>query len=217
MIDKLLARLTRKLTRERMDEFLKTHATSKQTLEIGAAGNSNAEYFPNRIALNISKSRYINVLADAHYLPFKDASFDVVLCTEVLEHLQEPQRAIDEMRRILKDGAKLILTTRFIYPLHETPGDYYRFTKYGLRYLLRNWGDVDVEDETDTFGGLAVILQRMGFQCDYRIRLFKYIPLVMAQVVKHLNFLIKKEYGVFYKKIPDENIMTSGYYVIARK
>ena len=53
------------------------------------------------------KSRKVDVVGDAHSLPFKNDSFDVVLATEVLEHLKEPQRALNEMKRVLKDGGKL--------------------------------------------------------------------------------------------------------------
>lgn len=51
------------------------------------------------------------VLANAEYLPFADASFDVVTCSEVLEHIRTPQRALDEMRRILRPGGRLLLST----------------------------------------------------------------------------------------------------------
>lgn len=218
MIRKNLASmLTRKITRGRLNEFLNIHATDKKTLDIGCGGSPYAGYFPNRVAIDISKSRSTELLADAHSLPFRDASFDVILCTEVLEHLKEPQRAIEEMERVLIDGGKLILTTRFIFPLHDTPDDYYRFTKYGLRYLLRNWKITEMREETDTVGSIAVLLQRMGFQCVFRFKLFNYIFHALAHLLKHLNFIIKKEYGVFYEKVPESNIMTSGYYVIAEK
>jgi SAM-dependent methyltransferase len=54
----------------------------------------------------------VDALATAYDIPLEDASFDTVLMTEVLEHLEEPARAIAEMRRLVRPGGKLILSTR---------------------------------------------------------------------------------------------------------
>lgn len=70
-------------------------------------------------------------------LPFRDASFDTVLCTEVLEHIPEPDSLIAESNRVLRKEGYLILTTPQVWGLHEEPCDYYRYTKYGLEYLMK--------------------------------------------------------------------------------
>ncbi len=219
--DKLARLVTKKITREKLDLFLKKHSTESKTLDIGCGNTPYVSYFPNSVTIDVSKLRKPAILADAHCLPFKNASFEVILCTEVLEHLKEPQWAIDEMERVLLDGGKLVLTTRFIFPLHDTPGDYYRFTKYGLRYLLRNWERVEIEEETSTIGSIAVLLQRIGLQSNFRFPFLEIFPYIMARVLLCLDFMIKfltrEEYGVFYEKIPEKGIMTSGYYVIAEK
>jgi len=76
--------------------------------------------------------------AVAAHLPFTDCTFDTVLCTEVLEHLSTPAACIDEMARVLRPGGHLILTTPQMWPLHEEPYDFFRFTRYGLAYLCRS-------------------------------------------------------------------------------
>ncbi len=219
--DKLARFVTKKITREKHDLFLKKHSTGGKTLDIGCGNIPYVSYFPNSVTIDVSKLRKPAILADAHCLPFRNASFDVILCTEVLEHLKEPQWAIDEMERVLLDGGKLVLTTRFIFPLHDTPDDYYRFTKYGLRYLLRNWRRVEIEEETSTIGSIAVLLQRIGFQSNFRLPFLDIFFHIIARFLLCLDsiikFLIREEYGVFYEKIPEKGIMTSGYYVIAEK
>lgn len=77
----------------------------------------------------------VEVHALGHALPFMDEVFDVVLCTEVLEHVPEPEAVLREIRRVLKNGGRLIMTTPFLVPLHEEPYDFYRYTAYGLKYL----------------------------------------------------------------------------------
>lgn len=70
--------------------------------------------------------------------------FDGVIATEVLEHSSEPQRAINEINRVLKKGGKCILTTRFMYPFHQNPHDYFRFSKEGLEHLFRGFSKVEI-------------------------------------------------------------------------
>lgn len=65
-----------------------------------------------------------------------DASFDSVICLEVLEHVPDPANAVAEMARVLKEGGVLVLSVPHLSRLHEIPHDYYRYTEYGLRYLL---------------------------------------------------------------------------------
>lgn len=65
---------------------------------------------------------------------------DLVLMTEVLEHLKDPELALKEVYRILKKGGKLILTTPHVWPFHEEPNDFFRYTPYSLEFLLKNVG-----------------------------------------------------------------------------
>lgn len=82
----------------------------------------------------------VDVLATAYDIPLEDGSFDTVLLSEVLEHLERPADALAECHRLLRPGGKLILTTPFIWTLHEEPRDFYRFSPYGLRYLAEQAG-----------------------------------------------------------------------------
>lgn len=82
----------------------------------------------------------VEAQALGHALPFKDDAFDVVLCTEVLEHVPEPEAVLREIKRVLRRGGRLILTTPFLVPLHEEPYDFYRYTWHGLRYLCDKQG-----------------------------------------------------------------------------
>jgi SAM-dependent methyltransferase len=83
---------------------------------------------------------HVDLLADAARLPFHDATFDTVLSTEVLEHVSDPARCVVELNRVLRPGGTLILTTPFLYWIHEAPHDYFRYTPYGLKALIRRAG-----------------------------------------------------------------------------
>lgn len=100
-----------------------------------------------------------------------------------------------------KKGGKLILTTCFIFPLHDIPNDYYRFTKYGLRHLFTDWEILELKEATDTLTAIAVLLQRIGYQ--YKIlkfKPFKLFFLALVKLISPLSFIIIKEFVDISKK-----------------
>jgi len=211
--------LTKKITREKINKFIAKHKSDKLTLDLGCSNKPNYKgFFPNRIGLDIKSGEGIDVVADAHNLPFENEKFDIILCTEVLEHLHSPHIAVSEMKRVLKKGGLLILTTRFIFPIHDAPNDYYRFTKYGLKYLFNDWEIIELIEETNTKDTIAVLLQRIGYQTKMILNLFnKFLIFLFAKILYYSPNIIKKEFGDIGKNINENNIMTSGYYIVCKK
>jgi SAM-dependent methyltransferase len=81
-----------------------------------------------------------DVLYAGGRFPFDDASFDAVLCNQVLEHIFEPDAFLQEIRRVLRPGGKLLLTVPFVWDEHEQPFDYARYSSFGLKALLQRNG-----------------------------------------------------------------------------
>jgi len=81
-----------------------------------------------------------DIYADAHVLPIRSGSVDVVLLLDVLEHLADSHVAMVEIRRVLRDGGQLIMNTPFLYPLHDEPRDFSRFTEHWYRGLMDKYG-----------------------------------------------------------------------------
>lgn len=73
-----------------------------------------------------------DVFADGAFLPFSEECFDHVVCFEVLEHVHSPARVVGEIYRVLKPGGRAWLSMPFLYPLHDAPYDFQRYTVYGL-------------------------------------------------------------------------------------
>tara|TARA_Y100000310_G_C20648814_1_gene798227 strand:+ start:1009 stop:1680 length:672 start_codon:yes stop_codon:yes gene_type:complete len=213
--------LTRKITRPRLEKFLQQYATDAETLDIGCGNDQYGELFPNRTTLDIEAREgvQVDIVADAHDLSqIEDGSFEVILCTEVLEHLHTPAQAISEFHRVLRPGGLLILSTRFIFPIHDAPGDYYRYTKYGLQHLLQAFEIEELKAETTTSETLAVLYQRIGFQCDTLwLKPFKLLWFLKAKLMMCLKGIITKEYGDIRHTREEKEILSSGYYVAARK
>jgi len=208
----------RKITREQLEKFLSRHASDKRVLDIGSGGSSYGRFFPNRLSVDIDPERKPDMVADAHNLPFKDGEFELVLCTEVLEHVLDPKKVISEISRVLKPGGRVILTTRFMYPLHDTPHDYWRFTIYGMRELFKEWNIIELIPETQTFSTIAALLQRISFQTTLKAnKILKFFILCKAFMINKMNFLITKEFGNIQKSKEEKNIMSTGYYIVAEK
>jgi len=87
------------------------------------------------------------VYGDAAGLPFADASFDWVLFLDVLEHLPDPQRALREAARVLRAGGRVVAQVPFMYPLHDAPLDFQRWTLPGLREAASRSGFAVVAEE----------------------------------------------------------------------
>lgn len=81
-----------------------------------------------------------DVFADARRLPFADASVDHALLLDVLEHIPEPDRCIEQLARVLKPGGSLVLDVPFMYPVHDAPLDFHRWTRHGLEQAALRHG-----------------------------------------------------------------------------
>ena len=97
------------------------------------------------VGLDIDSPRTrLLAVADAYYdgtrFPFDDASFDSVLCNQVLEHVFNPNEFVSEIRRVLSPNGRLLLTVPFVWDEHEQPWDYARYSSFGLRALLERNG-----------------------------------------------------------------------------
>ncbi|MBW2624540.1 MAG: class I SAM-dependent methyltransferase [Deltaproteobacteria bacterium] len=80
------------------------------------------------------------VYGDAAALPFHDSAMDSIVLLDVLEHLPGPETCLKEISRVLTPGGLLILQVPFLYPLHDEPLDYHRWTIHGLRSITRRFG-----------------------------------------------------------------------------
>ena len=110
-----------------------------QILVIGAGDTS----FPGNITYtDVAFGKNVTCIADAHDLPFPDASFDAVLACAVLEHVIDPYRCVVEIQRVLKPKGYVFAETPFMQPVHMREHDFTRFTYLGHRRLFRYFDEI---------------------------------------------------------------------------
>lgn len=146
-------------------------------LDIGAGSSPYRKYFEHCIfktqdfcQLNPKQLRFrkgysaIDYVSEAHQIPVPDASFDVILLTEVLEHVPNPVEVIREISRIIKPGGRLILTAPLGSGLHQQPFHFYGgYTPFWYgKYLTENhFSDIMVTPNGNFFKFFGQETQRM--------------------------------------------------------
>jgi SAM-dependent methyltransferase len=109
-------------------------------VDVGSGrASSYKDLFDHKVYIGMDRFEYADVIGDAEVLPLISGKVDLILCTEVLEHLPEPHRALAEMRRVLVPGGFLIVTVPLIWGEHDYV-DYQRWTEAGLRRILQSAG-----------------------------------------------------------------------------
>ena len=160
--------LIRRLLKKNIKKYAEKYLVGK-LIDIGCGTKQYKEllspFVDEHVGVDYSETLHglenVDIVATAYNIPVDESSYDSVLCTEVIEHLEEPELAFNEFLRILKPGGYALITNPFIWHLHEEPRDFYRYSKHGLRYLATKVGFEVVEIEPVggfwiTFGQLFV-------------------------------------------------------------
>jgi len=126
-----------------------------------------------------------DVFGSAMAVPVASSSVDVILCTQVLEHVPQPSALFCEVFRILKPGGVLVLTAPQTNPLHEEPHDYHRFTCHGLAWLATHAGFEQLSMRA-LGGAIATLGQMLTWHLNWMAR----IPIVGVGVQKVLSAVV---------------------------
>ena len=161
----------------------------------------------------------LDVISTLEALGFADAVFDAVLCTQVLEHVPEPHVVLEELWRVLRSGGQLFLSAPQSWHQHQKPHDYYRYTSFGLRYLLERSGFEVLS--IDNMGGYFWFLS-------FQLQMINYWAFPKGERGRLLTLPFRALFGFFFQlicplvlfyldrfdRIKDE---TFGYVCVARK
>ena len=121
-------------------------------LDVGCGNKPYADLFNDCTYIGANYSTIDadpDIVADAMQLPIAAQTVDLVFCSQVIEHVPRPWKLVEECFRVLRPGGWLVLSAPFYWPLHEEPHDYFRFTRYGLKYLVLSAGFSECRIECD--------------------------------------------------------------------
>jgi ubiquinone/menaquinone biosynthesis C-methylase UbiE len=157
----------------------------------------------------------LDILSDITRIPEPDASFGAIMCTEVLEHLQDPLAAIREFRRLLKVGGYLILTSPFCSLTHFSPFHFYSgFNRYFYKQHLEGMGFriIEILSNGNYFEFLGQELRRLPIiarkYCQDYPRLYERVVIRLALIM--LGRFANKDKG-------SKELLCFGYHVLAKK
>jgi SAM-dependent methyltransferase len=210
-----------RFSRENLNELLEreilqleARAGAKRVLNVGAGGILARRVARIRearvVQVDLDPARRPDVVADVCDLRcFADASFDAAFLLEVLEHVPVPDLAVSELYRVLAPGGALVVSTPFIFEIHDAPRDYYRFTEHGLRHLLRGFEDCRIVRRNGTVKAALVPLLRLTRSRYVADNLFGLAALAVSTVLAPLIGLLDRAVR--------SDAATTGYFASCRR
>jgi SAM-dependent methyltransferase len=194
------------------EQAAKLPSQVRNLLDVGGRGKPYASFFVDRVVnhyvLDVEPGPSVDLVGDARSIPLADGSMDVVLCTQVLEHIPDPVAVIAEIHRVLRVGGTLLLSVPSIFPQHGSPGDYWRFMPQGLQWILRDFRGVTVRGEAGTVPSIFLVL---NVYLQLLTGPLPWLQKLLRWTICPLNNLA----GLFVGKIYRGDQFASNYFVVA--
>lgn len=201
---------------DRLRNFAANLHSGQRVLDAGAGEAGHSKYFLRQryvaVDLGVGDAQWnygkLDAVADLSALPFADRSFDACINIVTLEHLRDPAKALLEIARTLSASGRLLLVAPHEWEVHQSPHDFYRYTRHGLEHLFTTAGFADFTIEP--VGGFFRLLARRllnGLQ-------FFPGPFVLLAAV----FLVPPALLLpIFDPLDKDRNFTLGYICIARK
>jgi SAM-dependent methyltransferase len=157
-----------------MRKFAKSTRPDSRILDVGCGIKPYRSLFktPHYSGIDIEggghadDAKHVDKYYDGLNIPFQDHAFSTLICTQVLEHADDPEQLVKECSRVLSSGGTAFFSMPFIYPEHEKPYDFRRFTRFEHERLLRKNGfeSVEIFQTTGFFGTFGQMLVVFAFE-----------------------------------------------------
>jgi SAM-dependent methyltransferase len=139
-------------------------AAGARVLDVGCGVKPYHPFFSEAasyVGVDVKENRAADLIGSIEALPVEDESFDVVLCTQVLEHVDDPAAAVRELHRVVAPGGRVLASTHGVMLYHPNPQDLWRWTHTGLQRLFEkeaSWESVAVEPGAGSAECLAMLI-----------------------------------------------------------
>ena len=134
-----------------------------RVLDVGCGVQPYRPFFAEAteyVGVDVASNPSAQLHGSIEQLPVPDDSFELVLCTQVLEHCEDPAQGVRELSRVVAPGGRVLASTHGVQVYHPSPTDYWRWTHEGLRKLFEangSWASVDVRPAAGTASALAML------------------------------------------------------------
>ncbi len=180
-------------------------------LDVGGRIQPYRKLFVNRIknyiAIDPIYQGPIDVVGIGETLPFKSLFFDVVISTQVLTYVYNPQLFIDEIFRVLKSSGVLFLSVPAFFPKHHD--ERWRFLPGGIEILLSNFNNIEIVPEGKSGAGIC---RTMSIYLHNKKKRYFY-----NRVNKRLLIPLTNKLGVYLDKFSKDDQFCANYCVYAEK
>jgi ubiquinone/menaquinone biosynthesis C-methylase UbiE len=199
------------------------HYSKGRLLDIGCGNKPYQSWTKDRVSEYLgcdivqSSSNKVDILCEANNIPLENNNFETIISTQAIEHIEDYQGMINEAHRLLKSGGYFILSGPSYWHLHEEPYDFYRFTKYGFKYVLEKSGFkvVDIKENGGAWATLGLMINHtLSFQNYNANKFVKGVKYIFRKLKIHI--LINKIFSYLDKK-DFNSINTINYVVVAKK
>ena len=224
-IKRLLQKLSKKISRKNLDNFIDYYISrisneldgidSLKVLNVGAGGTVET-YLKTKFnfvrSIDVDVNREPDQVIDVCDLDqLKDLTFtpQLICMFEVLEHTKNPINAIQNLYEIIDENSYVMLSTPFIFHIHDEPYDFFRFTKYGLEILFQNFKEVVIKPRNGWFETILVLFVRLRMERNILSKIIGNLFILIYFLLTPITYLLQSI-------IKSENI-TTGYFVYAKK
>ena len=194
-------------------DYLVKNINSKNLLIIGggSVGNNseilyNSNFFKT-ISMDIYNNENVDVVSDAHKIPFKSNSMGAVWIQAVLEHVLNPEIVVSEIYRVLEPGGIVYAEVPFMQPVHEGAYDFKRYSRSALRYLFRNF-DLITIGPMDGAGSALRWSMKYLFEGLFRSRIVGKLAYYLLFPLSWIDHAIPSKY---------KNDSATGYFIFCSK
>jgi len=224
-LKRLLQKLSKKISRKNLDKFIDYYISrisneldginSLKVLNVGAGGTIET-YLKTKFnfvrSIDVDVNREPDQVIDVCDIDqLKDLTFtpQLICMFEVLEHTKNPINAIQNLHEIIDENSYVMLSTPFIFHIHDEPYDFFRFTKYGLEILFQNFKEVVVKPRNGWFETILVLFVRLRMERNILSKMIGNLFILIYFLLTPITYLLQSI-------IKSEKI-TTGYFVYAKK
>ena len=224
-LKRLLQKLSKKISRKNLDKFIDYYISrisneldginSLKVLNVGAGGTIET-YLKTKFnfvrSIDVDVNREPDQVIDVCDIDqLKDLTFtpQLICMFEVLEHTKNPINAIQNLHEIIDENSYVMLSTPFIFHIHDEPYDFFRFTKYGLEILFQNFKEVVVKPRNGWFETILVLFVRLRMERNILSKMIGNLFILIYFLLTPITYLLQSI-------IKSEKI-TTGYFVYSKK